>query len=172
MAIKLGTTDVNFPYTKIMLGDTEVWKAKTGLDFDDLIKYSQQLMNDTSAPAIIRDNAQHFYNARESLKNLFVGKKNFMVSRQNTSQIYMRIGYTDVDFSTKNMNYYNDSIYTGNVYWYYYEIDTRTDTLYGSRSGTSESYFSSYWYGLLGTMTPEQTAKIGSQCYAQNKYLG
>ena len=36
----------------------------------------------------------------------------------------------------------------------------------------NESYFSSYWYGLIGTMTPQQTAQIGNQCYAQNKYLG
>ena len=136
MAIKLGTTDVKFPYTKIMLGSTEVWKAKTGLDFDDLIKYSQQLINDTSAPTILRENAQHVYNARESLKNLFVGKTNLMISRQNTSQTYIRVGYSDVDFSTKtSMIYYNDSINTGYVYWYYYEINTNTDQIEGSRRG-------------------------------------
>ena len=135
MAIKLGTTDVKFPYDKIMLGSTEVWKTKTGLDFDDLIKYSQQLMNDTSAPAIIQSNAQHVYNARNVLKDLFVGKTNLAVIRQSTASPYIRVAYSDVDFSTKYLTYYNDSIYTGNVYWYYYEINANTDQIEGSRHG-------------------------------------
>lgn len=172
MAIKIGTKDAKTPYKKIMLGNTEVWKAKTSLDFDDFVKYSYQLMNDDTAPSIIKANALHVYNARDKIRPYFENYTSIMASRQNTRTSSIRIMGTNTDFSTRNMTFYSDSIYTGNIPYYIVEISVNTDDVVGNPWSTNEGSFYSYNYGFLGTMTPEQVAKCGDQCYAQNKYLG